>query len=547
MTAMQDLEGHDPLGGGGLSPRSSAGEDMMQDFVRMQMTSILQPFAECTRELKLQVQQLDEGIRSFREVTDSHASVLEQHAGQLVNLQAKSGELDERLEQTLAEVVSAKKEKNRLDGNHEMTKAAVSKTKDSLATVAASVEALQAALGAGNSRTAELEKALKEVEERLAEQLESRLDKQGKVCKELSARQAETQKACQQARSLADTAGSGVKKLEAAVEKLRAEDAASSSELRERATSLEAWRLENGKALELHGSGIRTLEEQVQSLQTWEGQVDSIKHLHAKQAEAVSSFASQVQRLDRVEQDVSSLRGNTTSDQHALSKEVHRLEEKISSTGSDLNRWRDVQRAHAEFISTANNRIGELEGFQQSLASRAEHTEGELRSLGSWRAEASPVLQTQSTAIEAVRGEALVAQHGVQQADEALRALRAEVGAEREVLSKQAARLDTCYKYFHGLSKGLQDTHRQLVGDVAGALGSSLPLSAPPKGIADAHRVPVAVGSEGGALPPKIGGGSSVLPAIPRDVQPRAPGAEARRMTPRGSASPRRHIVGAAA
>jgi len=493
------------LGSGGMAGGEGVGggEDMVQDFVRMHMMSILTPFAERVHELQAQVEHLAGELSSVREAADGHESRLDQQEGQVSSLQGGLTQAGERLEKAQADLAALKKEKSRLDGNHEMTKAAVGKTKEMLAQVTASVEALQQALQDSAGNVGGLERALAEAEKRIMEHAETRLDKQGRACRELNERQAELTKLCQQTKTLGESTSSAVKQLQIASGQQIQADLDSLASLCERTSSLEAKSADLQEHVEKHTESLKSVDREIQHINTWSGQVADVKRLHAQQSEVAASLEAQASRLEGVEAEIGQMRSDTVSERQYRQNELGELEQRVSKNIADLVRWRDDQKAQCDIISSTGQRLHDLESGQSKLASRADASERELHALCSWRQAAARQLDAQAGTLEAVRGDLQRAEERLQGASQGLKGLKAEVCTDKELLAKLGSRLDVCCTYFNGLGKGLQDTHRQIVS------------------------------GESGLLPPKAGG--TVLPAIPRGPR-----------TPRTSVSPRRPLANAA-
>jgi chromosome segregation ATPase len=193
---------------GNVSPRASseAGEDMMQDFVKLHMMSILQPFADRVHELQTMVQQLAVDLGHLRNTSDRQQGVSDQLTQKLSVVRSDADDMNERLEKLETEVTSAKREWHRIEGNHEITKATLGKTKESLETVSSSVGVLQSSLQGASDRISGVECMVTNTEKKIADEMELRLNKQGRACKDLVERQAEVMKACEQAKTLGQQA-----------------------------------------------------------------------------------------------------------------------------------------------------------------------------------------------------------------------------------------------------------------------------------------------------------------------------------------------------
>lgn len=490
---------------GQTSPRAAGhgDEDLMQDFVRMHMMSIFQPFADRMHELQAQVQQLTGDLHSTRELADAHATRLDENHQQLSTLQTGAAVIEERLEKAHTDLLNAKRERTRLDGNHEMTRATVGKTKEMLGQLDKSLATLRESLEKESVRIAALEVTVPEVEKRVTEHMETRLDKQGRVCKDLNERQADILKTCQQAKSTAENAAQALKKLSGTTEQRAREDSDNIADLRERTSNLETKLLDAGQDLRKNCDGLKSIDREVQNLRTWADQVAAVRQLHDQQSELATALDTQGRRLDRAEDDISQLRSDTAQERQAQCSEFRGLEDRLSQNMDDLLQWRDRQRTQADLLTSTGQRLNNLENGQKDLERRAGASEEEIQNLISWRHGASNQLSAHESTLGLVHSDMDHAREKIEGCNTGIRSLQGELNAEREVLAKLGSRLDLCQKYFNGFGKGLQDTHRQIVG------------------------------TEGGMLPSKMGGGAA-LPMLPKT--PRTP----RAVAPALTASPRR-------
>jgi len=472
---------------------------MVQDFVRLHMMSILQPFAERVHELQAQVEQLAEELASAHSAADGHGGRLEQVEQQLSTLQEASVQGGERVEKSLAELASLKKEKSRLEGNHEMTKASVGKTKEMLTQMASSMEALQKSLADSEGRIGALERGLPEVEERINGTVDNRLDRQGRVCKELNEKQAEMHKTCQQAKALSESTSAALKEIMSANGQKLEEDFHSLAGLSERVAELEAGLQGVDEHVQGHTEAFKATEREIAHLRTWSGQLAELRELQRQQAEGLAPLAGQSARLEKLEADFAQVLENAVGERELQNGEIGALEQRVQKNIADIVRWRDEQKAQCDIISTAGKRLQDLETGQGHLAGRAEACEEELQGIAAWRQSAARALDSHGCALDVLRADLSKAQDKVNGASTGLQGLRSELTSDREVLSKLNSRIEMCCTYFNGLGKGLQDTHRQIVS------------------------------GESGLLPPKPSG--TVLPAIPRGPK-----------TPRTSVSPRKAL-----
>jgi len=311
---------------------------MMGDFVRLHMMSMLQPFAQSLGELQAQVQQLADAQRRSGEAEEQHSTRLDKHNTELSALASSTEEASQQLEKLQAELGAVKKERNRLEGNHEMTKASLAKAKEALMAVESSAETMRLSLAAGEERSASLEQALAALEKQLLERFDSRLDKQGRVCKELNEKQAEMQKTCQQAKTMSERANAAVNKISSIQESLKQEDIASFASLQECTTELHRQLLDVSEKVQMQAKCAAATEREVENLKTWTGRLGEVEELQTLQAETVAEVQALSTRLGTAEAHVAELGARHDPTVEVLRAELRSLEQRFSSSLAEASK-----------------------------------------------------------------------------------------------------------------------------------------------------------------------------------------------------------------
>jgi len=480
------------------------GEDLMQDFVRLHMMSILHPFAEHARELQAQVRQLADDASCACEAAARQGSRLDEHEQKIAGLSANSAQCVERLDNQQVEFAAAKREKARLDGNHEMTKAAVAKTKDTMNALSSTVDELQQALQQNVGQTTSLQDSLADTDKRLMEYIETRLNKQGKVCKELSEKQAEMAKSLQQAITLGQSTNVSLKKFTTSVDHRRSEETEGLGSLGSRLTDLEARAADWDQDLKKQAGDLKANDRELLHLKTWADQLTDVKKLTSQQSETTSSLKEQLRRVAKAEDDVVELRHHMVSEKQVQISDMCKIDEKLTKTAADIGRLKENQRIHTEMIGTAGQRLDASDNDGRKLRERVETAEHATQGFAAWRNDVKKTLEDHESTLHATSSDMRRAHECIEDSKGSFNRLKAEIGSERESLMKLSSRVDMCCKFFNGFGKGLQDAHRQVVA------------------------------GESGMLPPKMSLANSALPMIPQTPK-----------TPRGGRqpSPRRAVA----
>lgn len=466
----------------------------MQDFVRLHMMSMLQPFATRVHELQSQVQLLAEAQHGTSTTLEEQVEKLASQEEQLAAVQADAEKAAEQIEKVAAEVGNVKKERNRLEGNHEITKASLAKVKDSCTSAHDVLEELRQSLEANGIRLSGMETSVVDAEKRLIERFDTRLDKQGKTCKELNEKQAELQKICHQAKSVSERANAAVNKLSSLQESFQAEDVENFAGLRESTADLQSRLAKMEDEHQLQVKGLASTDREVQHLKTWTEQLQDVQQLQTLQAQTRSAIQAQELRLSSAEAQLAELQVRPDDKGEQQRKDLQAVELRLSKALADVEKFRDGVNTQAELLCTANRRLQDLEKDQTSLQQQASATREELQEVHSKQQANEDGLQSQRTQIHAACSDISGVQERIAGVARELQGVQGDQGSMRESLAKLGSRLDLCHKYFNGLGKGLQDAHRQIVGN------------------------------EGGMLQPKMGGETPSLPALaPLPRAPRTP------------------------
>jgi len=272
------------------------------------------------------------------------------------------------------------------------------------------------------------------------------------------------------------------------VEQQNTNDLDSFATLRDRTSELET-RLHNvDQTLQVQGNNLASTYKDVQHLKTWTEQVKDLEHVHTQQLEMTSSIKEQAGRIDKIEVDILQVQSDLSSEKQQQNSEFCGLEERIAKNISEILKWKDTLKGQCDILCTTSERLDDLESGQSKLLVRADTTDKEIQNLTSWQHNTTKQNDTFASMLEAARGDLLVVHEKNAVNSTSIQNLAAEMGNNQELLTKVSARVDMCAKYFNGLGKGLQDTHRQIVN------------------------------GEHGLLPPK---GGAMLPAIPLPKTPR--------------------------
>ncbi|CAJ1354931.1 unnamed protein product, partial [Effrenium voratum] len=207
----------------------------------------------------------------------------------------------------------------------------------------------------------------------------------------------------------------------------------------------------------------------VAHLRTWTDELKELHELSKAQAEVHSEVKAAMQRYAGLELRLAEL-GQPDPEVEALREQLRLLQQRLDQTSAEVSKGKDVQKAHLDLLSSAGNRLQELEASVPSLREQVTAAHGQFEDLGGWRQETGQQLMEAKHQLRRCEAQVGELQAGVKEIGSGQEELRQEQTSARESLTKMSGRLDLCNKYFSGLGKGLKDAHNQIVGVEGGLL-----------------------------------------------------------------------------
>ncbi|CAE7865200.1 rnf12-b, partial [Symbiodinium microadriaticum] len=249
--------------------------------------------------------QRDLPVRCPKDEPQMHGLVRQEM--QISSLLTSEKDFADQLEKAQLEVAAVKKERNRLEGNHEITKAAVARLRDDVTAVQGALDDLSHAVKESSSRTASCQSDLPEVERRLTERFDTRLDKQGRACKDLNERMAEIQKQCQQAKTLSEKANLNTSQFTSRLDASKKDAAANVAGLQKEMAEVQEVVQGFHEAVQSQSKDLGTLDREVQHLRTWTEQLKELKSLQEEQAAVQADVQDLARRLSAADRSLAEL------------------------------------------------------------------------------------------------------------------------------------------------------------------------------------------------------------------------------------------------
>eukprot|EP00440_Ansanella_granifera_P050573 gb/GFBE01054814.1/.p1 GENE.gb/GFBE01054814.1/~~gb/GFBE01054814.1/.p1 ORF type:complete len:531 (+),score=143.71 gb/GFBE01054814.1/:1-1593(+) len=472
-------------------------EGLMQEFVHRHMMSILRPFVEQIRDLQGEVEQLGSHASQSRVEVNKHREQLAQHQGYLSQMDALTRDLDGRLEATRGDLVAVERKSDECATDHGKTKAWLCKVEEKLQAACGEVEACKSTQQDSGSDVHRLQVGLKEVERKLSEQVDTRLNNLHKFCKDLNAQQADQLSALHQTKIFAESTQQALKQLVCKVEKMHEEDMEKFDCLHQHAKGLEAKLCLQSRDAQRQGDALKQCDKELQRLGSEFGKLMTFQQLHVNHSEVFLSLKETTRRVAQVEEAVADLKSHSASELQRFDDQLRIASEKVEETASSMQSLKTAQEKHSEQLRESAQRFCDTEHASAQILKRADLLGEEVQSLALWQQGATDKFEEHGALFQQLQKELQQEKNKLDRTSFTVDGMRGDLEATHKAISKLDSRLDVVQKYFTGFGKGLQETTRQ-------------------------------VASEGGTLPAKAGFSliQAGLPVLPG--------------TPRGSLSPRR-------
>jgi len=240
--------------------------------------------------------------------------------------------------------------------------------------------------------------------------------------------------------------------------------------LSEHINSLEAMLGDTNRNLQKQADSVRSVDSEVQRLKTACAQFSELQHLKLGQTDLAGLLASQNDRTTKLEQDLGSYRRLNGTEMDKLASRTQDLEALLDSTTANFTTLKSTVDSHDERLGQSEGRLGAAEGAHKKLSDQVVAAERQLRTLNSLLEGALSKLDVHSTELERISSGLNQNQKSLDATRGQVEHMRTELRGTMEAITKLSSRMDLCHNYFQGLSKGFQDTHRQVAKGESGML-----------------------------------------------------------------------------
>lgn len=467
--------------------KTEGSEAAMQQFVHSHMMNILQPFIEQIGCIEEALENLKGGLSETVAGAAQHQIQIEAHNNKLSELDCGLAKLNAHLEATREELSRTDRSLTELAADAGHRKIGLAHIEEKLQTVEASVSGLQSAQADSCSDISKLQRSQQDIEKKLSEHVETRLNNIHRFCKDLSTQQADLTESFRPLKALGESNQQALKQLSSAVDKKHAQDYETFQCLNQHAKGFEAKLGLLSGDLQRQGESMKSHDKEFQRLRTEIAPcVTQLHKAHANDSEALLSLKEYARRLGKAEKDVSQLRGDSAAGFHKIESFFRDIQDKADKNNSDIVDLRNTHEGNARLLHSCGQRVTDLECEHLKLSKRSDSIQVDVQGLAFWQNGATEKLEAHASELARLQTEMQASKKTLEATDIDVESLRKELDTTQKSHSRFESRLDTHQKYFSGFGKGLQETHRKVAGDSghmpakAGTVLASMMLPAVP-------------------------------------------------------------------
>jgi len=459
----------------------------MQQFVHSHMMNILQPFIEQIGCIEEAIENLKGGLSETVAGAAQHRIQIEAHTNKLSELDDGVAKMNARLEATCAELSRTERSVSELAADAGRRTIGLTHVEEKLQAAEANLGGLQSAQADSCSNICKLQRSQQDIEKKLSEHVETRLNNMHRFCKDLNTQQADLAESSRTLKALGESNQQALKQLSSAVDKKYAQDYETFQCLNQHAKGFEAKLGLLSGDLQRRGESIKSHDREFQRLRTEiEPCVTHLHKAHANESEALLSLKEYARRLGKAEKDVSQLRGDSAAGFNKMDSFLRGTQDKEDKNISDIVELKNAHEGNAKQLHSCGQRVADLEYEHLKLSKRSDSIHADVQGLAFWQHGATEKLEAHDSELARLQTEMQASKKTLEATDVDVDSLRKELDTTQKTHSRFESRLDNHQKYFSGFGKGLQETHRKVAGDgghmpaKAGTVLASMMLPAVP-------------------------------------------------------------------
>jgi len=452
------------------------GEDMMQTFIRHYMTSILTPFSEHVRHLQDASNKLARDLSAAENKGDQTDSRLDGIEQRLAALAASLVQTSHRLDATQADLGKTNEEKAKLEMAHDATRAVLSDLDKRSHSNAMAVQEQWQRIDEANRRLHKAQDGLQEAERQLLERVHPGIAQLNELHDRLNFKQLETSKAHDETKQQADNNSHALRKLMKSYEQQKKEDLDSFHRLQETTRLLESKCGDLDRREQKLNDGLTAAHTDIQhlnaGLEHTNANVHSLRMQHADMSATLKDVSEHVKHVDT---HLNAAKRDLTEEAKRSAESIKRLDIRMADNTTDVRALEGGHKRHADQLQELDRRHAHSESRQLQFGEWAESAQRDITGLHTFQKHSTAKLEAHAVQQEMIQARLQMTNKGLEATNAHLSNVKGDLANTSETLAKQGGRVELAHKYFAGISKGFQDTHRSILGGDHGLLPPKTP------------------------------------------------------------------------
>jgi len=460
------------------------GEDMMQSFIRHYMMSILTPLSENVRQLQDTANKLAKDLVTADEKGNQAESRLDNMDQKLAALWASLAHTNSRLDATQSDLGKTNEEKAKLERAHDATKASLSEHDKRGHTTAMSLQDLWQRFEESNRVVHKVQDGLSEVERQLLEKVHPGIAQLNEFHDRLNFKHLEHVKAHEETRQTGESTVHALRKLMKAYEQQRKEDLDSFHHLNGVTRDLQSEYADVDRRVKKLTDGLTAANSDMQHMRAGLEHTDTNLHtLRQQQSEMSANLKDLSSHLNQVDSGLTGVKKDLAEEAKHIQESLRKLDSRITDNTSDIVGIDKGHKRHADQLQELDRRATNSEHRQLKFGEWADTAQRDITGLHTFQKHATHKLETHAMQQDVIQTRLQMASKGLEATNAHLNTVKGDLANTSETLAKQGGRVDLAHKYFSGISKGFQDTHRSLAaGEAPLLLPQSPTMKSPSNG-----------------------------------------------------------------
>jgi len=515
-----------------------AGSSMLR-FFQEHMVVILRPINEHINELYMKHHELGRSLGVTNKALEKTGERLDRHDLDLEGLHSKHGLLEAEMKRMLKELKGTDLSLTiaALEAEARASKKTRSEIDDRMFRIVDDMQAVRSSLDESNAYIHRVDLKVWQTAS-LTERLERETAELCEDRKPIADRHLALSRGIEQINHAHENTRKAVVKLTGDVDATRVEVSSTMKSLEPRIKGLEDFAASTAPRLDSEEQKLASLSESLgfinSNMQELTTEIHQLEEENAKQDEDLASaqqraekalaeeMKKQVSVLERIKEVEAAMVKVKTALAKEMEKNIPNLVRDLTSSverhGLTINQHtgtlKSLETAITPFeprILNLESRAGDTETAQVDLAKRADLAQDNIRELLAFCKTAESRIDNHHVELEKMEVYTSTTRHALGQTNAAVQHLHGDLGTTKGGLASAAIKLDLAHEYLHGMSKGLQETHKLSITGQDGLLAPKhglsrtrpLPMIGQPGRPASAQRGKTSPGSTlGGAETP---------------------------------------------